>query len=73
MSVDLFDKLPITVLIAAKNEALNLPKCLESLNPVEKIILLDSKSSDSSAKIAALYGAEVIQFDYKGGYPKKRQ
>ena len=26
-----------------------------------------------SCEIAAEYGAEVVQFDYEGGYPKKRQ
>ena len=67
------DKLPITVLLAAKNEEINLPKCLKSLNPAEKIIVLDSNSSDSTAQIAYSYEAEVVQFRYTGGYPKKRQ
>ena len=73
MSLNLKDKLPITVLLAAKNEALNLHKCLNSLNPVEKIFFLDSNSTDASEEIAVSYGAEVVQFDYVGGYPKKRQ
>lgn len=66
-------KLPITVLLAVKNEAVNLPKCLAALGPVERIVVLDSHSTDATVQIATSLGAEVIQFDYRGGYPKKRQ
>lgn len=65
--------LPITVLIAARNEAANLPRCLAALPPAARVILLDSNSTDNSAEIARLHGAEVVPFDYAGGYPKKRQ
>lgn len=68
-----FDKLPVTVLIAAKNEEPNIGKCMRALQPAEKVILLDSGSQDNTAAIAAAYGAEVVQFHYAGGYPKKRQ
>ena len=67
------NKLAITVLLAAKNEEINISKCLESLKPVEKIFVLDSHSSDKTAEISLSFGAEVIQFNYSGGYPKKRQ
>lgn len=65
--------LPITVLLAARNEAANLPRCLAALQPAARVVLLDSNSTDNSAEIARLHGAEVVQFDYAGGYPKKRQ
>lgn len=64
---------PLTVLIAAKDEAANLPKCLAALDPAERVIVIDSHSTDATADIATSHGAEVVQFDYKGGYPKKRQ
>lgn len=67
------EKLPITVLIAAKNEAVNLPRCLSALGPVARILVLDSLSTDATAEIARAHGAEVVQFHYRGGYPKKRQ
>ena len=73
MSLSFNNKLPITVIIAVKNEAINLAKCFDSLNPVEKVFVVDSNSSDSTVDIATSYGAEVVQFHYKGGYPKKRQ
>jgi len=66
------DKLPITVLIAAKNEEVNLEKCLRSLRPARRVVLLDSRSSDNTAGIAERYGVEVVQFEYLGGYPKKK-
>ncbi len=64
---------PVTVLLAAKNEEVNLKKCLAALGRAERVILLDSNSQDRTAEIAAAAGAEVVQFDYAGGYPKKRQ
>jgi glycosyltransferase involved in cell wall biosynthesis len=66
-------KLPITVLIAAKNESANLETCLNSLGSMARIVLLDSHSQDGTAEIARQRGIEVMQFDYPGGYPKKRQ
>jgi glycosyltransferase involved in cell wall biosynthesis len=66
-------KLPITVLIAVKNEALNLPKCLKALAPAERVVLLDSGSTDDTSRIAEVHGADVVQFKYSLGYPKKRQ
>ena len=73
MSKGALPLLPITVLIAVKNEESNLPKCLASLGCAERIVLIDSSSTDATAEIAAEYGAEIVQFDYRGGYPKKRQ
>ena len=65
--------LPISVLIAIKNEERNLSKCLASLKPAEKIFVIDSGSQDGSVEIAEKSGAEIVQFRYQGGYPKKRQ
>ncbi|HEX4883879.1 MAG TPA: glycosyltransferase family 2 protein [Casimicrobiaceae bacterium] len=65
--------LPITVLLAAKNEAANLPRCLDALRPAARVIVLDSHSTDGTGTLALEHGAEVVQFDYRGGYPKKRQ
>lgn len=66
-------KLPITVLLAAKNEAINLPRCLAALGPAAHVVVLDSHSTDATAEIALAHGAAVVQFEYHGGYPKKRQ
>jgi glycosyltransferase involved in cell wall biosynthesis len=65
--------LDITVILAVKNEALNLSRCLSALTPVKQVIIIDSKSTDQTIKIAKSLGTKLIQFKYKGGYPKKRQ
>jgi glycosyltransferase involved in cell wall biosynthesis len=65
--------LPVSVIIPARNEARNLPRCLASLASVGEIYLIDSQSTDETARIAASYGAKVVQFHYRGGWPKKRQ
>lgn len=64
---------PVTVIIAASNEAANIAACLESLRPARRICLVDSGSVDATAKIAAGLGAEVFQYRYGAGLPKKRQ
>lgn len=64
---------PVTILVAVKNEEANLARCLAALGPAARLVVLDSHSEDRTAEIARQAGAEVAQFDYSGGYPKKRQ
>lgn len=66
-------KLPLTVIIAARNEARNLPRCLDSLAEMGQVYVVDSQSTDSTVEIARDRGAKVVQFHYPGGWPKKRQ
>jgi len=65
--------LPITVIIPVRNEARNLPRCLESLRGVGEVYVVDSNSSVETAEIARSFDATVVQFIYRGGWPKKRQ
>jgi glycosyltransferase involved in cell wall biosynthesis len=65
--------LPVSVIVAARNEAANLPRCLESLRTVGEVYVIDSHSVDTTVQIAQSYGAHVVQFHYQGGWPKKRQ
>ncbi len=66
-------RLPVSVIIAARNEAHNLPRCLEALRDVGEIYVIDSQSSDATPEIARSFGAKLVQFHYPGGWPKKRQ
>jgi glycosyltransferase involved in cell wall biosynthesis len=66
-------KLPVTVIIAARNEAKNLPRCLQALKDVGEVYVIDSQSTDETVEIARSHGAQVSQFHYQGGWPKKRQ
>jgi glycosyltransferase involved in cell wall biosynthesis len=65
--------LPISVIVPVRNEAQNLARCLESLRTVGEIWVVDSQSSDGTVEIANSFGAQVVQFHYQGGWPKKRQ
>jgi len=66
-------RLPVSVIIAVRNEARNLPRCLRALRDVAEVYVVDSQSTDDTVEIAHRYGAEVVQFHYPGGWPKKRQ
>ena len=66
-------KLPVSVIVATRNEEKNLPRCLEGLSEAGEVYVVDSGSTDSTPEIARSYGAKLVQFHYQGGWPKKRQ
>jgi glycosyltransferase involved in cell wall biosynthesis len=66
-------KLPVSVIVATRDEARNLPTCLKSLRDVGEVYVIDSHSTDATPEIARSFGARVVQFHYEGGWPKKRQ
>ena len=65
--------LPVSVIIAVKNEARNLSHCLESVRNFGEVLVIDSQSKDATVEIARSFAANVVQFYYRGGWPKKRQ
>lgn len=67
-------KTDLTIIIPTKNEEKNISFCLEPIYEwASKIIIVDSNSTDKTCEIAERYGAEIINFNYHGGWPKKRQ
>jgi glycosyltransferase involved in cell wall biosynthesis len=67
------DLLPITVVIPTKNEEMNLPTCLAKLSgSFVEVVVVDSGSIDATRKIAEDSGAKWVEFEWAGGYPKKR-
>ena len=72
-SIAVVQVLPVSVIVPVRNEARNLPRCLESLAGVGEIYVIDSQSTDDTVSIAQSRGAKVVQFHYAGGWPKKRQ
>lgn len=66
-------RLPVSVIVAARNEEKNLPRCLTALHDVGEVYVIDSGSTDATPEIARSFGAKVVQFRYQGGWPKKRQ
>lgn len=73
LAVGAATKLPVSVIIPVRNEARNLPRCLAALGDVAEIFVVDSQSTDATVEIARSHGAQVVQFHYQGGWPKKRQ
>ena len=65
--------LPVSVIVPVRDEARNLPRCLESLAQFGEVYVIDSQSTDDTIAIAQLRGGKVVQFHYAGGWPKKRQ
>ena len=65
-------KVPVSVIIPVKNDARNLERCLQSVGWASEVFVVDSQSTDGTSEIAARFRAEVIQFRYAGGWPKKK-
>ena len=65
--------LSITIILAVRNEAANIARCLQACGPAARVVVVDSNSVDETAALAQRQGAEVVQFKHAGGYPKKRQ
>ncbi len=65
-------KLPVSVLIPAKNEEENLPACLASVARADEVFVVDSQSEDRSIEICEQHGAQVVQFHFNGRWPKKK-
>jgi len=61
------DPLPISVVVVAKNEAQNLPRCLASVQGwVAEIVVALNDTTDDSAAIATGFGARVQPLPWQG-------
>jgi len=65
-------KVPVSFIIPVKNEEKNLSRCLASIAWAGEIFVVDSHSTDATSSIAKAHGAEVVQFDFNGTWPKKK-
>jgi len=65
-------KIPVSVLIPAKNEELNLSACLDSVARADEVFVVDSQSGDRTCAIAKEKGANLVQFHFNGKSPKKK-
>lgn len=63
---------PVSIIAPVRNEAANLARCLNCVKWADEIFVVDSHSTDQTAEIAEAYGAKVVQFDFKGTWPKKK-
>lgn len=63
----------ITVVIATKNEEINIQDAISSVGNFSEVVVVDSNSKDKTAQLASDFGAKLINFEWNGQYPKKRQ
>ncbi len=65
-------RVPVSVIVPIRNEAGNLPRCLDSIRWADEIFVVDSQSTDGSVEIAQQRGVQVVQFQFNGTWPKKK-
>ena len=65
-------KAPVSILVPVKDEADNLRRCLPALAWADEVFVVDSQSTDATARVAAEHAAHVVQFHFNGTYPKKK-
>jgi glycosyltransferase involved in cell wall biosynthesis len=66
--------LGLTIAIPARNDSKNLGVCLQAIGTdfASRVVVIDSASTDATAAVARSHGADVIDFDWNGQFPKKR-
>ena len=62
----------IAAIVLAKNEAENLPKCLESVKWCDQIVVVDDNSTDDTVKLAKKLGASILSHPLNGNYSAQR-
>lgn len=63
----------LSLCMIVKNEAENLPRCLDSIkHAVDEIVMLDTGSIDNTIDIARSYGARVAEFKWQDDFAEAR-
>lgn len=65
--------IPVSVIVLTKNEETAIEDCINSARDFMQILVVDSKSTDKTIEIASSLGASIINFEWNGKYPKKKQ
>jgi glycosyltransferase involved in cell wall biosynthesis len=65
-------KVKVSVMIPTLNEESNMPRCLDHLQWADEVVVVDSGSADRTVEIAQAYGCRVVDFDWNGQWPKKK-
>jgi glycosyltransferase involved in cell wall biosynthesis len=65
-------KVPVSVVIPVKNEQRHIEECLATVAWADEIVVIDSGSTDQTVPIATSLGAQIVQFSYLPGGPRKK-
>lgn len=63
----------VSVLILTKNEEAGIGFTLDRVSMFDEVFVIDSNSTDATVEIATSKGAQVLNFNWDGKYPKKKQ
>ncbi|TWU05941.1 glycosyltransferase family 2 protein [Stieleria varia] len=58
-------RIPVSVIVLAKNEEQNIVRCLGSLHWAEELVVVDDRSTDRTAELARLHGARVVDHPFE--------
>jgi glycosyltransferase involved in cell wall biosynthesis len=64
--------MPVSVIVPVLNEERNLAECLRSVAWADEVFVVDSHSKDRTPELARELGANIVQFDYSPGGPRKK-
>jgi len=56
---------PVTAIILTRNEAENLPACIDTVRWADEILVVDALSTDNTAEIAESLGARVVRHRFE--------
>jgi len=63
----------VSLCMIAKDEERHLARCLASVKPlVDEMIVVDTGSTDRTRKLATIFGARVVSFEWRGDYAAAR-
>lgn len=62
----------VTVVVPVKNEADNLRRVIPLAAKLGHVLVVDSGSTDGTCRVARELGAEILEFEWNGKFPKKR-
>ena len=66
------DKIPLSVVIIAKNAASQIAACIDSVAFAQEVLVVDSGSEDETRAIAEVRGCRVIEKEWLGFGPQKQ-
>jgi glycosyltransferase involved in cell wall biosynthesis len=58
-------KAPLSVVILARNEAINIEACVRAVNWCEDVVVIDDASTDGTDRLAIAAGARVVQHPFR--------